>query len=354
MSLRLVYSLPALPLLAIFAFLHTSPTSAVTSDPVSVAQETQDAAMLAPAAMAPTAFTLNPPTLSCMGSGQNIIFLQVTGGAQYGAPWGFTVQWMTEADYIANGNQWLDSSDPQLCKASFSGQPNCSVYNLNAGTSAVAPGDCANNYAGSSLVINLGEALDNECGASSDNCGVDELSCGTSYVIRAFAHAGNCTQHQGAVGGGRPVQYKKSAFSPTLTCATEPCGGCVFSFGYWGTHGPATCNPSSGANLWPVGALTIGGTVYSSADLCTNLNLAPQGNKVRILTHQLIGAMLNQANGATSPPNCDITAASALLNGLNINTSTVPNNSTLAAQMLVAATCLESYNTGLGGVPHCP
>jgi hypothetical protein len=352
MSLRLVYSLPALPLLALFAFLHTSPTPTVTSDLVAVAQETSDAALLAPAAMGPTSFTLQPPTLTCGETGQNIITLQVTGGATYGAPWGFTLQWMTEADYLANGSQFLDSSDPALCKASFSGQPGCSVYNLDA-PGGVA-GDCVNVYGGSSITINLGEAFENECGASSDNCGGDELSCGTSYVIRAFAHAGNCTPHQGGVGGGRPIQYKKSAFSATLTCATQPCGGCVLSFGYWSQHGPASCNPSSGANQWAASTLTIGGTVYSASDLCANLNLPSQGNKVRILSHQLIGALLNLANGATSPPNCDITAASALLTGININTGSVANNSTLAAQMLAAATCLEAYNTGFGGVPHCP
>lgn len=216
-----------------------------------------------------------------------------------------------------------------LCKASFSGVPGCSIYNL-------APNAC--------VTVEIGNLLDSECGVGLSNCGAEELKCGTEYVFRAFAH-----NEPGPTGRNR------SDFTANYCASTEDCvAGCVFTQGYWKTHGPTGCNPSGGANVWPVTALTIGGTTYSDADLCTNLNLPGAGNAVLILSHQLIAAMLNIANGATPPPDCDIDAASALLTGLNINTASVAPSSTLGQQMTAAAACLDLYNNGDGGVPHCP
>ena len=36
-----------------------------------------------------------------------------------GVPNGFVIEWMTVADFIANGNQWPDNPD-EVCQASFS------------------------------------------------------------------------------------------------------------------------------------------------------------------------------------------------------------------------------------------
>lgn len=268
------------------------------------------------------------PTITCVGETQHTIFLQVCAGAS-GAPAGFSVQWKKLPEGTACGDfVWpLDSStDPDLCKASFSGTPGCSIYNL-------APNAC--------VTVEIGNLLDSECGVGLSNCGANELDCGTEYVFRAFAHANS--------------SRNRSDFTGNVCCSTEDCvEACVFTQGYWKTHGPAGCNPSGGANVWPVTSLTIGGTTYSDADLCTNLNLSGAGNAVRILSHQLIAAMLNIANGATPPPDCDIDAASALLIGLNINTASVAPSSTLGQQMTAAADCLDLYNNGDGGVPHCP
>src|SRR2546421_4933751 len=43
--------------------------------------------------------TMSTPLLSCGGSGQDYIDINVTGGATTGAPAGFTIQWQTVGDY---------------------------------------------------------------------------------------------------------------------------------------------------------------------------------------------------------------------------------------------------------------
>lgn len=297
---------------------------------------------LLPGMAAPPKPKFDTPTITCVGETQHTIFLQVCAGAS-GAPAGFSVQWVKHSDYPSldcqsggpgpcspggdESSLWPASDTTlNLCKASFSGRPGCSIYNL-------APLQC--------ITVEIGNLLDSDCGVGLSNCGANELDCGTEYVFRAFAHANS--------------SKNRSDFTCNLCCETEDCvQGCVFTQGYWKTHGPTGCNPSGGANVWPVASLTIGGTLYSDADLCTNLNLPGVGNAVRILSHQLIAALLNIANGAAPPPNCDIAAASALLTGLNINTASVAPSSTLGQQMTAAAHCLDLYNNGDGGVTHCP
>lgn len=86
-----------------------------------------------------------------------------------GAPAGFSVQWMSEADLAANGGVWYSSDDPSLCKAAFSGNANGSRYALDAGAS---------------VTLTIGDLLmDN--GASLENS-TDGLNCGTNYVFRVF------------------------------------------------------------------------------------------------------------------------------------------------------------------------
>jgi hypothetical protein len=95
--------------------------------------------------------------------------------------------------------------------------------------------------------------------------------------------------------------------------------------------------------VWPVTELTIGGTTYSDAELCTNLNMPGGGNAVLILSHKLIAAMLNIANGATAPSDCDIDVASDLLTGLDINTASIDPSTALGQQMIARADCLDLY-----------
>ena len=273
---------------------------------------------------------MDTPTISCAGATRHTISLRVcapSGAGATGAPAGFSIQWQKlPAGTDCASFVWPSSDDPNLCKASFSGMPGCSIYNL-------APGAC--------VTVEIGNLNDAECGVGLSNCGADELDCGATYVFRAFAHANSTLQ--------------RSEFTANQCCATADCEdseGCVFSQGYWKTHGPVGCNPSGGDNTWPVTSLTIGGRSYTDTELCANLQKPVQGNAVIMLSHHLIAALLNMASGA-SAPSCDASAASALLNGLDINSAVVATSTTQGQAMVSAATCLERYNTGGDGISPC-
>jgi hypothetical protein len=178
---------------------------------------------------------MDVPAISCGAATQTSIEITVTAGAT-GAPAGFSLQWMTAADYEANGYQWYLSEDTRLCKASFSGNANLSRYNLAANGSAT---------------VSVGEFLfDN---GASTNCD-GALVCGTPYVFRAFAHANS--------------SLNRSDFTPNLTCSTLACHhdeGCTFTQGYWKTHGPIPTG--NNVNTWPVTSLTLGTVTYTDLQL---------------------------------------------------------------------------------------
>lgn len=161
---------------------------------------------------------LDPPTLTCVGSTQHTIFLQVCGATTTGAPAGFSLHWVKHSDYPtltcdACNQSWPpteEACDPtatpnncNVCSGSFSGVPGCSIYNL-------APNAC--------VTVEIGNLNDAVCGVSLHNCGAEELLCGTEYVFRAFAHN---------VPGGS----KRSDFTCNLCCSTDPCtiGGAASS-----------------------------------------------------------------------------------------------------------------------------
>jgi len=269
---------------------------------------------------------LSPPTITCGTSTGSSINITVTAGAQ-GAPAGFTVQWLTLAEYNANG--W---GSTLLCDASFSGQPTCSQYNL-------APN--------ATVTVQIGDNLFDQCGQSS-NCASLPLQCGTTYVFRAFAHANS--------------QYNRSPFTSNLQCSTLACGGggCTFTQGYWKTHGPTDdCLNGNNTNQWPASVVANGlllGTnpvPYTADDLCSIFNTPAQGNGLVALAHQLIAAELNIANGADSSTiQSTIDAANALIGGLVIppvGGDTLPTSATSAL-----TNTLDNYNSGLTGPGHCP
>jgi hypothetical protein len=279
-----------------------------------------------PAFAAPPKKKVDTPQINCAGSTQASINIQVcapSGTGATGAPAGFSIQWMTQADYVANGNAWYLSDDTRLCKASFSGNANLSRYNLS-------PGQC--------VTVNVGEFLfDN---GASTNC-LDALVCGTDYVFRAFAHA-NST-------------LNRSDFTTNQTCSTLDCGsegGCTFTQGYWKTHGPVGCDPSSGANVWPVTSLTLGSVTYTDLELCNIFNKPAAGNGLIALAHQLMAAKLNIANGADgSAVATDIANADALIGSLVVP----PVGSGFLAPSATSTliTALTNYNEGATGPGHC-
>jgi hypothetical protein len=267
---------------------------------------------------------MSTPEISCGPATQTSIIINVKAGAT-GAPAGFSLQWMTAADYAANGNQWYLSDDLRLCKASFSGNANLSRYNLGPNES---------------VAVSIGEFLfDN---GASTNCD-GALVCGTEYVFRAFAHANS--------------SLMRSDFTSNLNCSTSSCGHgetCTLTQGYWKTHGPIPTGNNS--YDWPQSVkdngLTLGTVTYTAEQLLAILNTSASGNGLIALAHQLIAAKLNVANGA-DPTDADaaIAAADALIGGLVIppvGSGSLPNSATGSL-----ITSLTNYNEGTSGPGHC-
>ena len=266
---------------------------------------------------------LDAPVLTCDASTQSSIYVKVTAGAS-GLPAGFSVQWMPKSVYESNGAGWGDSL--ALRKASFSGNANLSRYDL-------APGE--------SMMVNIGELLFDQ--GASTNSDVP-LECGTDYVFRAFAHATN-------------VQ-KRSAFTENLVCKTLPCltgSNCTYTQGYWKTHGPVPVGNNE--YVWPQSVkdngLKLGTVLYMSDQLLQVFNRPAAGNGLLVLSHQLIAAKLNIANGAQAGQDvlADIVAADALIGGRvvpPVGTGTLTNSSVSAL-----TNRLTSFNEGDLGVPHC-
>lgn len=251
--------------------------------------------------------TMSTPILSCAGSGQDYIDINVTAGSPTGAPAGFSIQWQTIGDYEQFG--WpVDSSCPpdingvptcgeSLCKASFSGNAAFSNYNLAAGQS---------------VTVRIGD-LQLVNGASTD-CPDLRLLCSHNYVFRAFAHGDSARQ--------------RSAFTENLTCSTQACpvtcDANVKSLDFWKTHSMFCTGEGCQEDAWPESVLenglTFGCTTYTAEQLEEILLTTPgEGDCTTALLQQVIVAKLNIANGA-SQEYIDLTtenlaAADALLCG---------------------------------------
>lgn len=257
---------------------------------------------------------LDTPVLSCGTATQKSIDVVVTAGAT-GAPAGFSLHWMTKADFDLYGWAGL------VCGGSFSGNANESRY-------ALGPGE--------SVTVKVGELLfDN---GASTNCDA-ALECGTEYVFRTFAHATST--------------LSRSDFSGPTSCSTLSCGHgstCTYTQGYWKTHGPIPTGNNE--NEWPVTALALGTVEYTDLELLAILNTSVGGNGLLSLAHQLIAAKLNVAAGA-DPADAEaaLEAADALIADLvvpPVGSGALPSN---AVSTLVQA--LADYNEGLTGPGHC-
>ena len=263
----------------------------------------------------------NSIAISYETSAASNIAISVTAG-QAGAPAGFSVQWMTLADYVALGNQWPVASGvpnaaaPSFCKANFSGivpwGSACASYNL---------------HAGQSVTITIGDdSLYDNCAVSSP-CSDSPLLCNTAYVFRVSAAASN-------------VDLR----SNTIMCATLPCVGspCTYTQGYWRNH----------PNAWPVTSLTLGTVTYQAAELMAILDNPAQGNGLVILTHQLIAAKLNIANGADpSAVQQAVTDADNMIGALVV--PPIGNGYLQPAQTGDLTETLTEYNEGTIGPGHC-
>ena len=274
-----------------------------------------------PRSIVPPTPAIEPLVISYQTSAASNIAINVTAG-QTGAPAGFSIQWMTLADYAALGNQWPVTSEvpnaaaPSFCKANFRGivpSSGCKSYNLQPGQS---------------VTVNIGDdSLYDSCAVSSP-CSGTPLLCNTAYVFRASA--------LDATGQLR--------ISATIMCATLTCVGspCTYTQGYWRTH----------PNAWPVTSLTLGTVTYQAAELMAILDNPAQGNGLLILAHQLIAAKLNIANGADpSAVQQTIIDADAMTAGLVV--PPIGNGYLPSEQTSALTETLTEYNEGTIGPGHC-
>jgi hypothetical protein len=275
---------------------------------------------------------MDKPVISCGTASATTIQIGVCGGPNTGAPAGFSLQWITAAQFAAgpdgipgtlDDNTWPESDSGLLCKASFSGNANGSSYNLGKNACTT---------------VQAGDNLFDDPGASS-NCANIPLECGTDYVFRSFAHATST--------------LFRSDFTANLTCRTAACivaEGCTFTQGYWKTHGPIPTGNNS--NEWPVTNLTLGTVNYTDLQLQSIFDTPAGGNGLISLAHQLIAAKLNIANGADGTSvAAAIAAADALIGGLVV--PPVGSGFLSPSSTSSLTTTLTSFNEGTIGPGHC-
>lgn len=253
-----------------------------------------------PASTAPV--ELDPPALSSPDpTASSFVHLDVTAGAS-GAPNGFTIEWMTQDEYIALGGAWpADPTDPRIKSALFFGFP--SLNTVDGTTTFMLGPDAVAD-------IEIGDIFD-ETGVSSTN--PDELSQGTWYVFRVKANGdeGDPTGGMGLTSGAGllpPSGY--SATHHGCTKGPPPSRDCVFTQGYWKNH------PSA----WPVSSVKLGNVIYTKTQLLQIFNRPAAGNGLISLAHQLIAVKLNIASGAVAPPVtlAAVAAADAMIGNLVI------------------------------------
>jgi hypothetical protein len=256
----------------------------------------------------PTPCELDTPAVACSTSASSNIAIDVTAG-ESGAPNGFLIEWMTAADFIANGNQWPD--DPSaVCQATF-------------------PNNLAPNQ---SIEVVIGDdRLFDSLGVRSD-CSGDPLLCDTAYVFRCHAiETPSCDASQ---------------WGNTIACATLPCNpgqNCTYTQGYWKNH----------PDVWPLQSLTLGAVSYNASQLLQILNRPAQGNGLVILAHQLIAAKLNIANGADpTAVQQTVIDADSMIGGLVV--PPIGSGYLSPGQTSNLTATLTEYNEGTIGPGHCP
>jgi hypothetical protein len=283
------------------------PTPTPTATPTATATPTPTPTATATPTPTPTPCQLDKPAIACSTSAASNVAVDIIAG-ESGAPNGFVVEWMTVADFIANGNQWPDNPD-EVCQASF---PNSLAPNQ---TMEVVIGD---------------DRLFDSFGVRSD-CSGDPLLCDTAYVFR-------CRMNE-------TDSCEASAWGNTIACATLPCNpgqNCTYSQGYWKNH----------SDTWPLQSLTLGAVSYSESQLLQILNRPAQGNGLVTLAHQLIAAKLNTANGA-DPTVIQQTVidADSMIGDLIV--PPVGTGYLSPSQTSALTDTLTEYNEGTIGPGHC-
>jgi hypothetical protein len=134
---------------------------------------------------------------------------------------------------------------------------------------------------------------------------------------------------------------------------TSSPAGCTLTQGFWKTHGGTKKNIP---NAWPVDTLTIGGIVYTKAELIAIMEAPTAGNGIMSLVQQLIAAKLNVLSGADpSSISAAIAAADTLIDNAGDKIVIGPPSSPFLDPSVTSAlnTALTNFNEGTTGPGHC-
>ena len=252
----------------------------------------------------------------------------ITAGVT-GAPVGFTIWWMKQSDYLANGNEWFLYGDTRQGEAYFWGTPEIHTNDGQYTTFHLAPNQ--------SITVEIGDLFD-ESGVTytppTEDIAMDgELQDNTPYVFCAYAN-------------GTPQIYQSGL---TLTVqSTTQTQNCTFTQGYWKNH----------ASAWPASCLpmTLGNNSYTQAQLLQIFGQSVKGNGAVSMSHQLIAAKLNICQGAIagSAVNACIASAQSLLSSCGSNKIPPIGTCSLSTTSTDSAnSCLDNFNNGLSGPGHC-
>ncbi|MGQ0719948.1 MAG: hypothetical protein ACT4PE_00100 [Candidatus Eiseniibacteriota bacterium] len=259
-----------------------------------------------------TAFAVphDTPSLAVSNVGQAKVALAVAVGPS-GAPAGFRIQWITGAEFVANG--W---SSPQ--EADFTGS---ATLNLWGGTTFTPEGNAV-------VTVEIGDLFD-ETGLTAT--ALDELSPETAYVFRALVN-GDATN-------------EASGWSQEIAATTQTLVNCVRTQGYWKNHPEAWSGP-----------ITIAGISYTQAELLAIFGTPAQGNGLISLAHQVIATKINLLAGASSGPIAATLAAAEALISSSCGLNPIPTIGTCSIHPSTTSSYtegLDNYNNGASGVPHC-
>jgi cysteine-rich repeat protein len=139
-----------------------------------------------------------------------------------------------------------------------------------------------------------------------------------------------------------PLTACSNDLDTSSTAQSLVSANCTLTIGYWKTHPEA----------WPVSSLQLGSVSYTQAQLLAIFNQSVNGNGLVALAHQLIGAKLNVAAGASSGSVAGaIAAADSAIGSRVVPPIGAGYLKPSATSSLVAQ--LDSYNTGATGPGHC-
>jgi hypothetical protein len=264
------------------------------------------------------AATLDAPVLGSYVQGHAKIVVVVVAGAT-GAPAGFTVQWMTFADFLANDGRFYDVPNDAQSEAQFTGVPTLNTWDGALTSFQLAPSAAA--------AVEIGDLFD-ETGVTTSATARLELDAATPYIFRARANAAEGSD--------------ASEWSNVYIVDTALNLNCTYTLGFWKNH-PAA---------WPVTSLTLGSVAYDQTQLLAILDQPAQGNGLVILAHQLIATLLNVAQGADDDDvAAAIASAHALIGSLvvpPVGSDSLPSSTTSALTQI-----LDDYNNGVIGPGHC-